>query len=618
MLHRHPGHAEAVARVSWCVDQHAIGVITGEVGAGKTVAIRGCDNGIGSGAAHDSRIRAASPAMLHSPPRPGPSRSSARSLHSVARHFVTIRHYGADNSGIDPTSVRDWITSGNDRLAMRAKSSHTRIGVRCPVWTATQQNRTNVRYVLCGWFAYCGRRVPLGAEDCTWKGAPPMSTMEQAHPHQLWPRAGAVLAAAALAVAMTVSSAVTTAAADSVTTTIPVGSQPDAVAVTPDGKQAYIVASESVSVVDTATNTVAMTITTGSGPSGVAIARNGKYAYVTNYHGNSVSVIDTATNAVTETITLPTDTQPFGVAVTPNGKYAYVTNQANNTVLAIDTATRTVTHTITVGESPYGIAITSDGKYAYVTNNIDNSVSVIDTGTNTVTKTIAVGKLPAGVAITPDGLYAYVTNYEGRSVSVITIATNTRARTISVDSAPRAVAITPDGRRAYIPNSTLDGTVTVVDTATNTVTGTIPVGTAPTGVAITPDGRYMYVTNNRGSSVSVIAIDQAPTLSGTPSSGVLNQDYNYAFGVTGHPAPAVKITSGVLPDGLGLSEAGVLSGSPTKSGRFVFTVTASNGFGTDARLPVVVNIADGTMTTPPTTDPSPPSVGGGSLGSFGS
>ena len=40
MLHRHPGHGEAVARISWCVDQHALGVITGEVGAGKTVAVR--------------------------------------------------------------------------------------------------------------------------------------------------------------------------------------------------------------------------------------------------------------------------------------------------------------------------------------------------------------------------------------------------------------------------------------------------------------------------------------------------------------------------------------------------------------------------------------------------
>ena len=40
MLHRHAGHAEAVARISWCVDENALGVITGEVGAGKTVAVR--------------------------------------------------------------------------------------------------------------------------------------------------------------------------------------------------------------------------------------------------------------------------------------------------------------------------------------------------------------------------------------------------------------------------------------------------------------------------------------------------------------------------------------------------------------------------------------------------
>jgi type II secretory pathway predicted ATPase ExeA len=40
MLHRHAGHAEAVARIAWCVDEAAIGVVTGEVGAGKTVAVR--------------------------------------------------------------------------------------------------------------------------------------------------------------------------------------------------------------------------------------------------------------------------------------------------------------------------------------------------------------------------------------------------------------------------------------------------------------------------------------------------------------------------------------------------------------------------------------------------
>ncbi|WP_125613113.1 ExeA family protein [Specibacter cremeus] len=39
-LHTHPGHREAVARIGWCIDQRQMGVITGEVGAGKTVAAR--------------------------------------------------------------------------------------------------------------------------------------------------------------------------------------------------------------------------------------------------------------------------------------------------------------------------------------------------------------------------------------------------------------------------------------------------------------------------------------------------------------------------------------------------------------------------------------------------
>ena len=40
MLHRHAAHNEACARITWCIAERAIGVITGEVGAGKTVAVR--------------------------------------------------------------------------------------------------------------------------------------------------------------------------------------------------------------------------------------------------------------------------------------------------------------------------------------------------------------------------------------------------------------------------------------------------------------------------------------------------------------------------------------------------------------------------------------------------
>jgi type II secretory pathway predicted ATPase ExeA len=40
MLHQHQGHAQAVARICWCVQESALGMISGEVGSGKTVAVR--------------------------------------------------------------------------------------------------------------------------------------------------------------------------------------------------------------------------------------------------------------------------------------------------------------------------------------------------------------------------------------------------------------------------------------------------------------------------------------------------------------------------------------------------------------------------------------------------
>ena len=39
-LHRHAGCGEAAARIAWAVSDKTIGMITGEVGTGKTVAVR--------------------------------------------------------------------------------------------------------------------------------------------------------------------------------------------------------------------------------------------------------------------------------------------------------------------------------------------------------------------------------------------------------------------------------------------------------------------------------------------------------------------------------------------------------------------------------------------------
>jgi type II secretory pathway predicted ATPase ExeA len=46
MLHRHASHNEAVARIAWCISERSVGVVTGEVGAGKTVSVRAVTAGL--------------------------------------------------------------------------------------------------------------------------------------------------------------------------------------------------------------------------------------------------------------------------------------------------------------------------------------------------------------------------------------------------------------------------------------------------------------------------------------------------------------------------------------------------------------------------------------------
>ena len=259
-------------------------------------------------------------------------------------------------------------------------------------------------------------------------------------------------------------------ATNTVVTTIEegVGPAPLAIAFTPNGKRAYVTSFGSqaacmsgppgdprqgttVFVIDTKTNVVVETIAgVGPCPTGVAITPNGKRAYVLNERAASVSVIDTTTNTIIGVIRV--GFTPVSVAITPNGNRAYVTNLFGNspfptpapdTVSVIDITTNTVIETITVGDGTLGLDITPDGARLYVANSFSGTVSLIDTETNTVIKTITgLGSGPAGVAITPTGTKVYVTNSFSDNVSVIDTLTNEVVETIPVGDEPAGVAIT--------------------------------------------------------------------------------------------------------------------------------------------------------------------------------
>ena len=97
------------------------------------------------------------------------------------------------------------------------------------------------------------------------------------------------------------------------------------------------------------------TVPVGNQPEGVAVTPDGTHAYVTNRRSSSVSVIATATNTVVATVIV---NEPFAVAVSPNGQDVYVSKEdISNKVRVIATATNRKGAAIPVGNGPSGLAI---------------------------------------------------------------------------------------------------------------------------------------------------------------------------------------------------------------------------------------------------------------------
>ncbi|MGB9926845.1 MAG: PKD domain-containing protein [Methanosarcina sp.] len=268
---------------------------------------------------------------------------------------------------------------------------------------------------------------------------------------------------------------------------------------------AYIANEESnnISVIDTGTNRVTATIPVGSNPAATAINPDGTKLYAVNSHSNNVSVIDTATNTVSATV--PVGNSPQGIIISPNGKRVYVTNLVSNSISIINTLTNTVISTVNTGKSPSGIAVSSDGKKIYVTNYGDKTVSIIDSAKRTVINKIQVGKGPREIVISPDGTKAYVTDSDGKSVHIIDTAKNIVTTTIKVEGTPSGIAVTPDGKKIYVTsNAEIFSTISAIEASSNEVVTTIPVGPNPMGVAVAPDGKKAYVAINSCNTIAVI------------------------------------------------------------------------------------------------------------------
>jgi|SoiMethySBSTD1v2_1073268.scaffolds.fasta_scaffold88105_3 YVTN family beta-propeller protein len=147
-------------------------------------------------------------------------------------------------------------------------------------------------------------------------------------------------------------------------THIPVGKQPEAIDLSPDGKEVWLGLNVEgmVEIVDTATYKSVAKINVGGRPYRVRFTPDGKYVICTMIPTKEILVIDVPTRKEVKRLKL--DNVPLGVAFSNDGKTLFITSgrpdpnaQGVDSVMKIDLEKMSVTGSVNPGAAPDGIAV---------------------------------------------------------------------------------------------------------------------------------------------------------------------------------------------------------------------------------------------------------------------
>ena len=274
---------------------------------------------------------------------------------------------------------------------------------------------------------------------------------------------------------------------------IPVGSRPRGLALSADGKQAYLCASDAnrIEVLDLAALSVAGTLPSGKDPENFALSPDGKTLYIANEDDNLVTVVDVPTAKVTAEI--PTGVEPEGMAVSPDGKIVVNTSETTSMAHFIDAEAKKAVANVLVGSRPRFAAFTGDGKQVWVSSEVGGTVAVIDAATHKILRTIefAVPGVrretiqPVGIALSRDGRLAFVALGPANRVAVIDRKSFDVVKYLLVGQRVWHMDFSPDQTLLYTANG-ISNDMSVIDVAGLKVTKSVPVGHLPWAVLAVP------------------------------------------------------------------------------------------------------------------------------------
>jgi phospholipase C len=180
------------------------------------------------------------------------------------------------------------------------------------------------------------------------------------------------------------------------TGTIKVGEAPQVVDISPDGSQVFVTCADGVYVINAASGHARKVSERLHQPHGVAVTPNGKHAYVTDTERDQVVVLRTSSLRTVRRIAV--GRSPWNTAFTADSAKAYVSNANDNTVSAIETARGRVIDTIALGSGsggqinhvPTGVALSPEG-HIWVACNVSSTIVVIDPSTHNILQSIEIG-----------------------------------------------------------------------------------------------------------------------------------------------------------------------------------------------------------------------------------
>ena len=247
--------------------------------------------------------------------------------------------------------------------------------------------------------------------------------------------------------------------------------------------------SNAADLIDPASGKSVRRIPLGDEPEAFDLSPDGKTIYVSNEDEGAVSFIDAANGKVLNSIKV--GKEPEGVKVSADGKTLYVTSEVASLVHVIDVAGGKVVKNVKVGKRPRRMALTPDGKELWVSNELDASVSIIATDTHTVTGTLkfqvkgarAEDITPVGIQISRDGKRAFVALGRANHVAFVDVPARKVTQLVLVGKRAWNVTLDKAEARLYVVNGLSDD-VTVVDVAAAKPIKSIPVGRVPYGLVV--------------------------------------------------------------------------------------------------------------------------------------